>query len=1097
MRVARDGVEIALRPAQRRLLTILALAPRGTLDTERLIDRMWSEEPPRTARAALQTHVSAIRRALGNGAVVSDGDGYRLDIVIDASTYLSLAQEAREAASDSEWDRCLKAIGSAEALWRDLPYAEVRYDDFAQPAIANLEEARQGLLEMRARARLALGLYDEAIPELEALVAEHPLQERFWEHLMQARYRNGRHAEALLAYQEASGHLAEIGAEPGEDLRRLAERVRRHDETLKAPRTNLPLSLSAFVGRAEQVLAVTACTQDNRLVTLTGAGGSGKTRLAIEVARGLTASFVDGVWFADLAATHDQGQVASEMARAVGLQPRSEDVLRDLADATRLSEMLVVLDNCEHLLESVASAAQRLLESAPDLKILATSREALRVPGELVYEVPAMSFPAELVTDLDAARGFEAVRLFEQRANHSDRSFQLRRDNLAAVASICRRLDGMPLAIELAAARTRTLSVQHIAERLDNRLGLLTAGATTAPPRQQTLRATIDWSYRLLDETQRTVLDRLSVFRGGFPLDAAERVVSGDGITPDQVAGVLADLVDKSLVGTRRLDGEVRYQLLETVRQYAGARLNVGGTSEVVARRHLLWCSALTGDLWERALGVGQAGLATMLDRESDNLHAGLEFARTHDEARAGVQLAQAVGWRWYLIGHLGAAAAALRTALRGTTGGPAACLLRALLARCLAYSEDIAGARREAEAAHDLIASLDAPLTRVWVAQTLQLVIFMSVDADPEDMLALAEEAAEIAIPGGGAHAELLARQALADAYCINGKTGEGLEQQRVALDLAARTGDPTTIHQIFGQSIYNFMLDPAARPSEPQRVVDRWLSLAPLDAEAWASVATDWLPWVYLQAGDFDRAEEAAKAMSGRNLEGYNRTIHLIVRATVAWMRGRLDESWSEIGTLSASPLNPRWAHTQYPLVAEVAADLGHVDVVRRVADSFLAMELHSTREATKLGVLGPLVRAEVDAALQGGEDDHRRRAHAALEVMRRILRGHPPRIDSWWSIMTHTQNLTFATAELSRLTATSAALWADAFAAADYAYYRIYARWRLGEALLEAGDARRGSDEIRTAHADALRVGAGLLTGRIVSTARRHDVGIALRG
>ena len=1093
VRVERDSVELPLRPAHRRLLTILALAPDGALDVERLIDQMWGEEPPRTARAALQTHVSAVRRALGDDAVVFDGDGYRVNVRVDATAYLSHAGEAHEAASQSEWRSCLEAIGRAEQLWRDVPYAEVRYDDFAQPAIAHLEGTRLSLLELRARARLALGLHDEAIPELEALVAEYPLQERLWEHLMHARYRSGRHAEALLAYQEVATHLAEIGVEPGEELRRLEQRIRRHDATLAIGRANLPVSLSSFIGRTEQIRAVTACLEDNRLVTLAGAGGSGKTRLAIEVARGLTSAFVDGVWFADLAATHDQAQVATEIARAVGLQPGRENVLGDLANATRLSDMLIVVDNCEHRRESAAVAAQRLLESSSDLRILATSREPLRVPGETVYEVPSMTFPPGLVADLRAATMFESVQLFTERAIQADGSFQLGSDNLSAVASICRRLDGMPLAIELAAARTGSMDVHQIAERLDDRFGLLTTGATTAPPRQQTLRATIDWSYRLLDETERTVLDRLSVFRGGFPLDAAEQVVSGGMITPDQVVRIVSDLVDKSLIGTARLDDGIRHRLLETVRQYARARLDASGAADEVGLRHMAWCQALTADLWQRALGGGKAGLAATLDTESDNLQVGLEFARTDDQAAASIHLAQALAWRWYLIGHMGTAAAAMRTLVRATADGTDTCLSRALLARCLAYSEDIAGARREAEAAHDLLGSLDSPLTKAWVVQTLQLVTFMSVDADPERMLSLADEAAEIAISAGDAHAELLARQVLADAYCLNGRSGEGLEQQRIALDLAARTGDEMTIHQIFGQSIYNYMLDPVARRAEPRHVTGRWLSLVSLDADAWRSVATDWLPWVYLQDGDFARAEQALDAMSGRTLEGYNRTIHLIVRATVAWMRGRLEAAWSDIRELSARPINPRWAHTQYPLIAEVAADLGRLDEVRRVADTFLAMRLHITREATKLGVLGPLVRAEVNAALEGGADDHARQAQAALDEMHRILREHPPRVDSWWSIMTHTQNLAFATAELSRLTGSSPELWADALAVADYAYYRIYARWRLGEALLEAGDVGRGAEQIRSAHADAVRVGADLLVRRLRSTARQRGLAI----
>ena len=1092
LRVECDDVELTLRPAERRLLAILALAPGHQLDTERLIDQMWGDEMPRTARAALQVHVSAVRRKLGDTSLASDRSGYRLAVhEVDATLYLSLAQEAHEAHGASEWRSCVDTITRAETLWRDAPYPELRYDEFAHPTIARLEETRLGLLELQAEARLALGLHREAIPELEALLAEYPLRERLWEHLMTARYRIGRFAEALEAYQTVEAHLADIGAEPGAELRRLKAQILRRDETLTLPRTNLPISLTSFVGRPNELRALTQSIHDQRLVTLTGAGGSGKTRLAIEAARGLTPSFPEGVWLADLAAVQDESQVATEIARALGLQPASSDVLEAVAEATSLSTVLVVLDNCEHLRESAAAAAQRLLQSAPDLTLLVTSREPLRVPGEFVYEVPGMTVPSDVLPDLDVARTFEAVTLFQERAIHSDRSFQLGRENVAAVVSICCRLDGLPLAIELAAARTRSMSVQDIADRLDDRLGLLTTGAATAPRRHQTLRATIDWSYRLLSDTERMVMDALSVFRGGFQLDAAEEVASGAGLLPHQVTSVVSDLVDKSLIGTRRVDGGIRYLLLETVRQYAEARLEADGLAEAVRRRHLQWCSSITGDLWERALGLGKAALAATLDAESDNLQGGLEFARSRGESGAFVHLSHAMGWRWYLIGHMGRAAAMLQSTLPSTSDPRAEGVARALLARCLAYSEDNVGAQREAKKAHRSMASLDRPLEKTWVAYTLQLVTSMSVRSDPQRMLALAGEAAEIALGSGDLSAEMLARQALADAHCWNGRTDEGLEQQRIVLDMAAGTGDAMTIHQFFGQSIYNYMLDPAARRTEPRRVTERWLSLVPLDVDAWRSVATDWLPWVYLQDGDVERAEKAVSAMGGRTLEGYNRTIHLIVRATVAWMRGLLDQAWADAQDLSGRPINPRWAHTQYPLVAEVAADLGYVDEVRRVADAFIAMEVHPSREATKLGVLGPLVRAEVDAALRDDSGDHASRAEAALTDMRRILLEHPPRVDSWLSIMTHTQNAAFATAELSRLTGSNPDLWAGALAVADYAYYRTYARWRLGEALLDAGAANRGGKELRAAHAEAVGSGAGYLQRRVLATARRFGI------
>jgi predicted ATPase len=1038
--------------------------------------------------------VSALRRILGSGAIVTEGHGYRLDVdatSLDASEFLRLGTEAKAEVNGRDWDSVLSAAEEALDLWRGRPFSELMDDDFARPTIAKLEELHLELLEIRAEALLGLDRPADVLPDLESLVIEHPLRESLWEHLMTARYRLGRNTEALRGYQEVSEYLAEIGLEPGVRLRRLEERILLHDKTLTQTRHNLPVELSNFIGREDEMNQTSKLLSEYRLVTLTGAGGSGKTRLAIQVARGLLDCFPDGVWLVELAATQDPDLVPTEIARTMGLKPKGEDVLDVIAEATAEERILIVLDNCEHLLEGSAATTLRLLQSSPELKILATSREPLRVPGESVCEIPGMRFPRDGPSEPGEALEYEAIRLFEQRATQANPSFGIDDLNLRAVVAICWRLDGMPLAIELAAARTRSLTVETIADRLDDHLQLLTTGSSTAPPRQQTLQATIEWSYRLLDRTEKAALNRLSVFRGGFQLDAAEQVVSGAGIAPGQVTPVVSDLVDKSLVTPYETRLGTRYRLLESVRQYADRRLQETADNATIHNQHQQWCLTRINDLWQRAVGGGQADLAQTLESEGDNLQAALEWSTTNSDHPAVVALSQALGWHWYFTGHLGNASTTLRAALLVADDERDVALIRALLARCLFYSEDIAGAISEAESAHRLLPSLDTPLTKTWVISTVQLGHFMSVESDPESMLPLAAEAADIALDKGDIFAEILARQAMADAYCWNGRTEDGLEQQRIALDLAAASGDAMTVNQVYGLSIYNYMLDPVARRTEPLRVTEDWMSLVPLDADTGASTATDWLPWVYMQVGDFDRAGEAADWMGNRTLEGYNRTIYLMVRSSLFWMRGNLREASQAVEELEARGVSPRWAHTYYPLAADVATDLGRLDDVREIANTYLAMTVHPTGEAPKLGVLNPLVRAEIDAAIDTGSEEHVERAQQSLAQMQRILEEHPPRVDSWTSVMTHTQNLAFAEAEMTRATGPSPDRWADALAKADYAYYQLYARWRLAEALLQTGERKDGATELKEVHVDIARIGTKLLGTRVEKTARNFAV------
>lgn len=420
------------------------------------------------------------------------------------------------------------------------------------------------------------------------------------------------------------------------------------------PRSNLPATFTSFIGRDKDIAAVHdyLTNPDIRLVTLIGPPGIGKTRLSIASASKSLADFPDGVFFVALVSLDHLSLILSAIAQALGYVEKS-----DLPAEKRLREgignkrMLLVLDNCEHLIEDVAPLASSLLSACPRLKILTTSREALRIPGEWLYSVPAMDMPKEYsIVDIETISEFPALLLFAERARAARSDFALNAESIQAVASICAQLDGMPLAIELAAARVKTLSLEQIAARLDDRFALLTSGSRIAPSRQQTLRATLDWSYELLTETERELFRQLSVFVGGFTLDALESVAQLD--SNRSVLHVLSRLVDKSLVIVEQRDN-VRYQLLETIRQYAGEKLQESGNARWSHDRHLAYFLMYAEKAEPHIFRAEQRAWANRLEIEHDNLRAALRWSLESDQAKAGLQMAGALAWFWHNNGHL------------------------------------------------------------------------------------------------------------------------------------------------------------------------------------------------------------------------------------------------------------------------------------------------------------------------------------------------------------------------------------------------------------------------------------------------------------
>ncbi|HZD70994.1 MAG TPA: BTAD domain-containing putative transcriptional regulator, partial [Actinomycetes bacterium] len=564
------------------------------------------------------------------------------------------------------------ALQEALGLWRGPALADVAYESWAQEEITRLEEIRLGAIEDELDAQLALGRHAEVLGRLGTLVEEHPLRERLPAQLMLALYRAGRQAEALAVYQKTRSALAEgLGVDPLPDLQRLHQGILRQDPSLQwapsAPvRTNLPERLTSFVGRQEETKQVLELLAESRLVTLVGTGGSGKTRLAVEVGAALADRYREGVWLVDLAPLTDATLMPQAVATALHVP---EDPVRaltaSLVDFLRPKQLLLILDNCEHLIEAAADLADTLLSAASEVTILATSREALGVPGETVLQIPPLGLPEAVSVDRgpEAVLQYDAIRLFVDRAAAARPGFTLTDDNVPPVVAICSRLEGLPLALELAAARVRGLGVEAMAARLDDQFRLLTGGRRTRLPKDRSLRGAVDWSYDLLGEPERRVFERLSVFSGGFSLEAAETVASGEAVGTRDVPNLVAGLVDRSLVHLAGFS-PLRYRLLEPLRQYAGERLAARGETGSARRRHLGFFLALAETAEPALRGREQRLWLYRLEEDHDNLRAALSTAFELGEPDAGLRLAAALGPFWQMRGHVGEGRERLRLVL-------------------------------------------------------------------------------------------------------------------------------------------------------------------------------------------------------------------------------------------------------------------------------------------------------------------------------------------------------------------------------------------------------------------------------------------------
>jgi predicted ATPase/DNA-binding SARP family transcriptional activator len=693
LEVAEGDSLISLAGAQRSLLGLLLLSANEVVSADRLIEELWGEEVPESGRTALQVRVSQLRKALGGagGRIATRAPGYVLRVdsdELDLYRFERLVREADGAEPAEAAAKLRKALG----LWRGAALDDLSYESFAQPAIRRLEEQRLAASEKRIEADLELGRHAQLVGELETLVGEHPLRERLHAQLMLALYRSGRQADALAAYQNARHVLVEqLGIEPSAPLRQLEQAILRQEASLDlaaavGARTpvaaavaessrnglredrnvphNLPAHISSFVGREHQLTELRQLLSRARVITLTGVGGVGKTRLALQLAASTLDRSADGAWFVDLAPLTDATLVAAKLAGVLGVpeQP-GRSVPQSLIAACRDRQLLVILDNCEHVIAEAANVADQLVRGCPRMIILATSREPLAIEGEHLYRVPSLFVPPASA-DPDTLLASDAVRLFADRARQQRSDFAVGPDNASVVGRLCRRLDGIPLAIELAAARLRALSLDEIDNRLDQRFRLLTGGHRVTPPRQQTLEALIDWSYDLLNPEEQGTLERLSVFAGGFDLHSAEDVAGAGSDSPVGVSDRLAALVDKSLLQAD--DGSVRYRLLDTVRDYAAAKLLArSGTAasalRAVHRDHFL---ALAETAAPHLISHGQIEWLNRLELEFDNLRAAISYSSQDPNPDAGLRLGRALCYFWLYREPRAEGAVALSAAL-------------------------------------------------------------------------------------------------------------------------------------------------------------------------------------------------------------------------------------------------------------------------------------------------------------------------------------------------------------------------------------------------------------------------------------------------
>ncbi|MEU4475711.1 BTAD domain-containing putative transcriptional regulator [Micromonospora sp. NPDC023888] len=687
--VTAGGTEVRIGGARLRALLIrLALEPGRRVPTDSLTRSLWPETQLTDTTHALQALVSRLRRSLPDPAVLEGAaGGYRLRLLpaaVDVTHFEHLRQEGQRRLREGDPAHAGRVLREALALWRGDPLVDVRDLPFAAQEVNRLTELRLTALEDRVAADLRCGT-DDLVAELEGLTASYPARERLHALLVRALHAEGRQSEALRAYADYRRYLADqLGSDPGPELRAAHLAVLRDDRGTERSRGNLGAPLTSFIGRAEERRRIHDQLREQRLVTLVGTGGVGKTRLATTLAAELSDRTPNGVWLISLAAATAPTDVAQTMLHTLGVRPadRPADPVRALVAALAPTETVLIVDNCEHVIAEAARVIEHLLIGCPRLRIVATSREPLMIPGEALSPVPPLAV-APPGAPLAQALESPAVRLLVERARAARPTFTATETNIGPIIETCRRLDGLPLAIELAAARLRSMSIEHLASRLDDRFRLLTGGSRTALSRHQTLHAAVTWSWDLLNEPERRALRSVAVFSGSFDVAAAESL----GVAPE----LLDVLFDRSLITV--VDGhEPRFAVLETIREYALQRLAEAGEVLRMRQAHAAHFLALAERAAPRLRGPEQHSWMLRLDAESGNLLTALRFATDFGDADTAVRMAAALWYAWVVNSEHTEAAERLRRAL--AVPGPVRADARRTAALGLLFSSVLTGDR-------------------------------------------------------------------------------------------------------------------------------------------------------------------------------------------------------------------------------------------------------------------------------------------------------------------------------------------------------------------------------------------------------------------
>lgn len=904
-----NGATVAVGgPRPRALLARLALDAGQVVGTDRLIDDLYGEQPPKDAANALQAQVSRLRRKLGAGLVELRPAGYRLAVdpdQVDVHRFTRLTREGR--------------FAEALRLWRGRALADVEAP-FAEPQAARLEELRLTAFEDHTETALAQGEAD--IPELRELANAHPLRERLHGLLMRALTASGRQAEALTVFEDIRRNLAEeLGADPSPELAEAHLRVL-NAEPLRG--TGIPAQLTSFVGREDELAHLGELLSAARLVTLTGPGGAGKTRLAIEAAGRVE----DETCFVDLASARDESGVAQAVLGALGLRDTSPfgqaDPVPRLVRALGDRRLLLVVDNCEQVIAGAATLVHRLLSGCAGLRVLATSREPLAITGEALCPLPPLPSAPAVRLFLDRARAVSAAELDEQ-----------------AVARICAALDGLPLAIELAAARLRTIPLAQLENRLGDRFRLLSRGSRTAAPRQQTLRSVVEWSWELLDPAEQRLCRRLAVFAGGVTTGSAAAVC---GLSEPDTEELLASLVDKSLLEA----SEGRFRMLETIRAYSAERLDEAGEREPFARAHAEHFLALARIADGHLRGSEQLTWLARLTAEHANLHAALRWAVGEDPLPA-LKLIGALTTYWRLRGVLGEVIPLARRLLATLDGVPQGMEEEYALAVLSAGPSEVEEHRR---ALREIMSTVETPIRQPYLLVAWAL--YAGPPALDEPVTPLNARFAETDDPWFQA----LAHFSLSYLNLFNGNLDNAEPELNAALESFRAVGDRWGVAQ----------------------VLDGLATLADYRGEEEKAVAlTDEALELIGQLG---AVEEQAELWCRRA----DRLRHKDPQAAAAWYRRS-----AELAARAGVPATLALAHLGF---AELARDRGEVDEATRWSERALAecgTDWQSVSVRTRvLTALARIAEAEGDPARAGSL--HRESIDLALD-----LRFHTYLVDS----------------------------------------------------------------------------------------------------